>query len=76
VLPVISGCNLATDALCKILDIDQSLMVLMSISQKACLDNKLVAAGAPQLEITIFGQSSGDSQFGNVILVNGQDERK
>jgi hypothetical protein len=86
----IAGCNLAgnpSDALCKFPDIDQSLMILMGISQGAYLGNKLVTAGAPQItgispsvgvpgtDITISGQSLGPSQNGGIILINGQDAR-
>lgn len=75
-----------TDA-CRFPDIDQSLMVLMGISQGAYLGNKLVAAGAPQVlglspavgvpgsDLTISGQSLGAAQSGSVILINGQDAR-
>ena len=89
-LPAINACKMAanaTDTLCRFPDIDQSLMVLMGISQGAYLGNKLVTAGTPQVtglspsvavpgtDITISGQSFGPSQNGNIILINGQDSR-
>jgi hypothetical protein len=89
-LPGIIACKIAAnpaDALCKFPDIDQSLMVLMGLSQGAYLGNKLVSVGSPQLtglspsvgvpgtDITISGQSLGPSQNGAIILINGQDAR-
>jgi hypothetical protein len=86
----IATCSLAAnppDPLCKFPDIDQTLMVLMGISQGAYLGNKLVTAGGPQVtglspsaglpgsDATISGQSLGASQNGSVILINGQDAR-
>lgn len=84
----VAACNLTAnpaDPLCKFPDIDQSLMVLMGISQGAYLGNKLVTAGGPQVtavspsvgipgtDVTISGQSLGTSQNGSVILINGQN---
>ena len=86
----IANCSIGAspiDGLCKFPDIDQSLMVLMGISQGAYLGNKLVAAGTPQVtgltpsvgipgtDIAISGQSFGPSQNGGLILINGQDAR-